>query len=123
MFDHQETTLARYIHNLIEERQFPSERAFALHTGVSPRTVGRILSGEKVDPESLQKIAEALNIPVENLYRMAGYLPPEEASAVVLREVEHLLRQLPEASQRRILDMVRVEHKHHRAQAGQDESE
>jgi transcriptional regulator with XRE-family HTH domain len=96
----------------MEERRFSSERSFAQHVGISPRTLGRILDGEKVDPESLQKIAEGLNLPVENLYRRAGYLPPEDVKEQVIREMEHLLRQLPEASQRRILDMVRVEHKH-----------
>ena len=79
--------------------------------------------GEKIDPEPLQKIADMLSIPVENLYRLAGYLPAEEAQTQVLREIESLLRQLPEADQRRILEVVRVEHKfreHREQNEGQD---
>ena len=97
MFDYDTHDLARYIRTLMDDHGFRSERAFALHTGVSPRTLGRILDGTKVDPESLLRIAQALHLPVENLYRLAGYLPPEEDRSRLLREVEYLLRDLPEA--------------------------
>ena len=121
MLNTPETPLARYLRQEIEDRQFRSERAFAARAGISPRTLGRILRGEKVDPEPLQKIADALNTPVENLYRLAGYLPPAEAQDQVLSEIESLLRQLPEADQRRILEVVRVEHKFHQQQTGRAE--
>lgn len=113
-----DTPLARYLRQEIEDRQFRSERAFAARAGISPRTLGRILRGEKVDPGPLQKIADTLSIPVENLYRLAGYLPPVEAQSQVLSEIENLLRQLPEADQRRILEVVRVEHKFHQQTGG-----
>lgn len=105
--------LANYLRQEIQNRRFSSERSFAAQADISPRTLGRILRGEKVDPEPLQKIAHALQVPVESLYRLAGYLPPEEAQTQVLHEIENLLRQLPEADQRRILEVVRVEHKYH----------
>lgn len=114
MVDNEDTALSAYLWRAIQERHFPSERAFALHAGISPRTLGRILRGKKVDPESLQLIADGLQVPVEDLYRLAGYLPPEEAHTQLLHEIEYLLRQLPEADQRRILDMVRLEHRYHR---------
>lgn len=110
-------TLADYLRATMEEFNYTSERSFALYLGVSYSTVNRILAGDKVDADSLIKIAKALHVPIETLYRLAGYLPPEEAKTQVLREVEHLLRELPEADQRRILDLVRVEYKHHQAQA------
>jgi transcriptional regulator with XRE-family HTH domain len=110
-----EITLASYLKNLMVELNYASERSFAAYLGVSYSTVNRILRGEKVDPDSLIRISEALHVPVENLYRMAGYLPPEEMQTLVMREVEHLLRQMPEADQRRILDLVRVEYKHTQA--------
>lgn len=113
MFEASDTPLVRYLRQAIEERHFASERAFAAHIGISPRTLGRILRGKKVDPESLQRIADGLQVPVENLYRLAGYLQPEEAQNRVIREIESLLRQLPEADQRRILEVVRVEHRFH----------
>ena len=122
MFDNSEQ-LADYLKAEMAERNFTSERSFALFLSVSPRTLGRILSGAKVDPESLQRIADALHLPIENLYRLAGYLPPEEAKPQLLREIEHLLWELPEADQRRILDIVRIEYKHHHATTEQDESE
>jgi transcriptional regulator with XRE-family HTH domain len=113
--EHEETPLTRYLWKAIEERRFDSERSFALHAGISPRTLGRILRGKKVDLDTLQLIAEGLRVPVADLYRLAGLLPPEEAQTQVLSEVEHLLRQLPEADQHRILEMVRLEHRYHQA--------
>lgn len=118
MPDAPENPLAVYLRQEIDDRKFHSERAFAARAGISPRTLGRILRGEKVDPEPLQKIAAALNTPVESLYRLAGYLPPEQAHSQVLGEIENLLRQLPEADQRRILEVVRVEHKYHQQRHG-----
>lgn len=113
MLDAKEDALPQYLRQAMQERHFHSERSFAAYAGISPRTLGRILRGEKVDPEPLQKIADALKVPVESLYRLAGYLPPDEAQTQVLREIENLLRQLPEADQRRILEVVRVEHRFH----------
>ena len=123
MADATNDPLAQYLRKEIEDRHFHSERAFAARAGISPRTLGRILRGEKVDPEPLQKIADALSVPVESLYRLAGYLPPDEAQSQVLREIENLLRQLPEADQRRILEVVRVEHKYHQQQGGHSQAE
>jgi transcriptional regulator with XRE-family HTH domain len=111
-----ENQLPDYLRRMMEELNFSSERSFALHLGVSYSTVNRLLRGARVDPDSLQQIADALHVPVENLYRLAGYLPTEEAKSQVLREIEHLMRELPEADQRRILDLIRVEYKHRQTQ-------
>lgn len=107
-----ENSLADYLHRSMEELHYTSERSFAAYLGVSYSTVNRLLRGDKVDPESLQKVAAGLKVPIENLYRLAGYLPPDEAQTQVLREIEGLLRKLPDADQRRILEMVRVEYKY-----------
>jgi transcriptional regulator with XRE-family HTH domain len=116
-----ESDLANYLRQMMEELNYASERSFALYVGVSYSTVNRLLRGARIDPESLLQIASALHVPVENLYRLAGYLPLEEAQTRVIREVEHLMRELSEADQRRILDLIRVEHKHHRGQNRQAE--
>jgi transcriptional regulator with XRE-family HTH domain len=113
--------LPDYLRRMMEELNYSSERSFALYLGVSYSTVNRLLRGARVDPDSLQQIADALHIPIENLYRLSGYLPPEEAKSQVLREIEHLMRELPEADQRRILDLIRVEHKHHQSQSNHSE--
>src|SRR5437762_4123190 len=105
-----EMSLADYLRHMMEELNYSSERSFALHLGVSYSTVNRVLKGEKISADALQRIADGLHVPVETLYRLTGYLPPEEAQNQVLREIEHLLRDLPEADQQRILDLVRVEY-------------
>jgi transcriptional regulator with XRE-family HTH domain len=113
MSEQPEVTLASYLHRKMKELNFHSERSFALYLGVSYTTVNRILRGKKVDADILHRISEALHVPVENLYRLAGYLPPEEQKTQMMREIERLLRELPDADQRRILDLVRIEYKYH----------
>jgi transcriptional regulator with XRE-family HTH domain len=116
-----ENKLPDYLRQMMDELNYASERSFANYLKVSYSTVNRILKGEKVDPDSLLRIAEALHVPVETVYRLAGYLPPEEMQTQVLREIEHLLREMPEADQRRILDLVRVEYKHTQAKQPNEE--
>lgn len=118
-----QNALADYLRQMMEELHYTSERSFAPYLKVHYSTLNRILKGERADHDSLMRIAEALHVPVENLYRLAGYLPPDELQTQVLREIEHLLREMPEADQRRILDLVRVEHKHtHARQPKGDEA-
>lgn len=107
-----ENALADYLRSTMEELHYTSERSFANYLNVSYSTVNRILKGEKADPIILERIAEALHVPVENLYRLSGYLPAEDMKTQVLREIEHLLKEMPEADQRRILELVRVEYRH-----------
>ena len=68
-----------------------------------------MLNGERVGPDTLAQVAEALGVPVEMLYRLCGYLPPEEDQSMVLQELEALLRSLDRDTQRHIRDLVREE--------------
>lgn len=115
-------TLAEYLQSVLEERQL-SMRALAVYAGISHSTVRRVLAGEEVDHKTLAALAEYLNIPIENVYRMAGLLPEEDLKTLAIREVEHLLRQLPPDAQRKILDMIRLEHKYYTEQQAQEEEE
>jgi transcriptional regulator with XRE-family HTH domain len=58
---------------MMEELNYSSGRSFALYLGVSYSTVNRLLHGARIDPESLLPIANALHVPVENLYRLADF--------------------------------------------------
>lgn len=107
------TELVQFLERLLDERRV-SIRAIALYMNVSDRTVRRMLEGETPDPETLKKLAEYANYPVEDLFKMVGWLTKDEDDALrsaVLKEIEHLMRDLPEDSQRRILEMARIEYK------------
>lgn len=108
----QEQTLGAYIREHLGHR---SVRALAEYAGIGVATAHRLVNDQVENPDAptLQKVAEYLHIPVENLYRLAGYLPDEDESLrnALIREAEHLLKQLPEESQREFVEMLRVMHR------------
>ena len=75
-------------------------------SGKSQAVIGRILNNErKPAPETLIAIARALHMPVEEVFRVAGVLPPaKEKSSLNPRQVE--LLELAEGAEERELDMA-----------------
>lgn len=61
-----------------------SLEALAQSTGVSRSTILRIERGEfgRPDPEKLQRIARALELPVEDLFALANYTPSDALPTV-----------------------------------------
>jgi hypothetical protein len=98
--------LGQYLRTVMEKEGIESARAFAAHYNLPRMTVQRILDGQRVEPESLNQVAEALKISPELLFRLCGYLPSNETRALLLDEMEAVLRELPLEEQRRIRDMV-----------------
>jgi len=53
-----------------------SMRELSRRSQIPPSTLSAILSGQmQVTPETIGKLAPALNMPLERLYRLAGFLP------------------------------------------------
>lgn len=78
------------------------------------------MSGGKPDPDTLIKFAEYLNEPVENFFRLAGWLPQESVISSVLREIEKILIDMPEANAKKIRDQIRVEWEYTRTDRDED---
>jgi transcriptional regulator with XRE-family HTH domain len=91
MFDQDLPSLATYLRSMMEQMNYPSVRSFAFYLGISHTTLNRLLRGDSVEREVLQKIAEALHVPVENLYRMT-VLRPTDLNRHVDRWMVELLR-------------------------------
>ena len=98
-----------YLRQVMDDRGFASERAFARRYNLPRMTLRRLLAGERVDVDSLILVAEALDVPVEVFFQLCGYLPVERSRSRLLDEVEALLRGLDPDAQRRIRDLVRDE--------------
>jgi len=77
--------------------------------GVSHVAVSRWISGERQpEPESCQVIAQALKVPVEEVYRRAG-VPLSRPNLTTTAETAlHLFRLLSEQDQDRLLAMMRA---------------
>lgn len=106
-------TLGTYIQSIMKERNI-SGRALSMYADVSQGALNNVLHDKAdPDPKTLIKIADYLNIPVEELYRLAGYLPDEDSDLKdqLVREIEYLMKKLPDESRQRILEIVRVEHR------------
>jgi transcriptional regulator with XRE-family HTH domain len=107
------TVLADYLTKQIRDRNL-SVRAFALYVGVSHTAVGKILDGRIPDRKTFQKLADYLGEPVENLYRLAGVLPPDANKRdELIRLIEHLFPKLPEGDQQEIIEIIRMKVERH----------
>lgn len=75
-----EENFGAYMKKLREERKF-SVRQLAMKAGVSPAQVSRMETGDRGTPrpETIKKLAIALNVDYEHLMKKAGYITVEEA--------------------------------------------
>ncbi|HMT21537.1 MAG TPA: helix-turn-helix transcriptional regulator [Promineifilum sp.] len=70
-------------------------------------TVVRILNGDRnAGPDAAVKIAKALSLSPEHVFRQAGLLPPETngAPSAALQELTDILRDASEADRREIIE-------------------
>ena len=86
-----------------------SQAQLARESGVSRQTISYWFSGKskKPDQESLQKIADALGLPVEEVYRAAGILPGVSNKEKLAQQILKELEDLPEEEQEGIVDYIR----------------
>jgi len=73
---HMETSLAEWLRSKMDEAGI-NQAELARRSKISPGHITKIFNGQRgVGEQSLKAIAEALNIPLEEAYRIAGLLPP-----------------------------------------------
>lgn len=104
--------LSEYLQRALQDKRL-SQRAFAKYAGVASSTISRIIQGHPVDTETLQKIADYLKVPVENLYRLAGLLVDDVQYSETLKLVEHLFAKLPESDQQEVIDIIKLKIERH----------
>jgi transcriptional regulator with XRE-family HTH domain len=75
-----------------------AELARLANLGKDGRTVvwGWLKLGKQPSEESLQKLARALKMDVQEVYRAAGILPPKLESDEWIERIQHTVNQLPE---------------------------
>ncbi|MBD3305304.1 helix-turn-helix domain-containing protein [candidate division KSB3 bacterium] len=79
--------LAEWINQRLFERDW-SQSELARRAGLTPAQISRILSGTRgPSMQSCRAISRAFGEPPENLFRLAGFLPPKPEEEPKLRDV------------------------------------
>jgi len=102
------TELAKRLEQELREGWSRSE--IARKSKVSEGTIRNALEGKPLSREVLERLAKFyFKVPVDQMYRMAGILPPEPSQrAEVIRLIELLFEKLPASDQQEIVDIVRM---------------
>jgi len=80
-------------------------RASGLHRAIISKI---ILQGSDPKPETLEAIAKALKFPPEQVYRVAGILPPAPNVDEEIEQIVHETSKLSKDDQREILAFIRM---------------
>ena len=89
-----ETSLPEWLIERLEEREMTAAD-LSRKSGISAQQISRLLSGQRgVSEVSLRAISEALNIPPEVAFRVAGFLPPVSEKTEVHEQLLYLFDQM-----------------------------
>jgi len=89
-----ETSLPEWLLEKMEEKGMNAAE-LSRRSGISAPQITRLLSGQRgVSEVSLRAISEALNIPPEVAFRVAGFLPPVSEKTEVHEQLLYLFDQM-----------------------------
>jgi transcriptional regulator with XRE-family HTH domain len=88
-----------------------NQAELARRSGITTAQVSRLLTGEQhPGPTACRKIARALHIPAEEIFRKAGLLPPQRQQPEGADELLHLYTDMDDAERARLLTIARALH-------------
>lgn len=101
-----ETSLPEWLIERLEEREMTAAD-LSRKSGISAQQISRLLSGQRgVSEVSLRAISEALNIPPEVAFRVAGFLPPVSEKTEVHEQLLYMFDRLNDQDRRAVLTMI-----------------
>ena len=101
-----ETSLPEWLLEKMEEKGMNAAE-LSRRSGISAPQITRLLSGQRgVSEVSLRAISEALNIPPEVAFRVAGFLPPLPERTQAHEQLLFLFDRLNDKDRQTILDMM-----------------
>jgi transcriptional regulator with XRE-family HTH domain len=101
-----EKTLPEWLLEKMEEKGMNAAE-LSRRSGISAPQITRLLSGQRgVSEVSLRAISEALNIPPEEAFRVAGFLPPVPERTEAHEQLLYLFDRLNDKDRQMILDMA-----------------
>jgi len=91
------------------EEQDMTQSELAEKIGVQPPQISRIISGERgPTTETLIKMADALRMPREKIFRAAGIIAPEPNINETVEQILHETQSMSEQDQQEILAFIRM---------------
>ena len=101
-----ETSLPEWLLEKMNEKGMNAAE-LSRKSGISAPQITRLLSGQRgVSEVSLRAISEALNIPPEVAFRVAGFLPPAPEQTQQTEQLVYLFERLNEKDRQTIIDMM-----------------
>lgn len=91
------------------EKRGMTQADLARAAGVSKPHVSLVLNGER-NPgmDFLEGVAKALRLPIDEVYRVAGILPPVTKADALTELGTHLLKQLPVEDRERMVEQLQA---------------
>lgn len=87
-----------------------SQSEFSRRAGLTRQAISYYTTGKSKQPDefALQKIAAALQVPPEEVYRAAGIPLSKTSENPIIKQITYLTSDLPEAEQKDILEFVKL---------------
>ena len=102
-----ETSLPEWLLEKMEEKGMNAAE-LSRRSGISAPQITRLLSGQRgVSELSLRAISEALKIPPEEAFRVAGFLPPVPERTEAHEQLLYLFDRLNDKDRQTVLDMMK----------------
>lgn len=101
-----ETSLPEWLLEKMNEKGMNAAE-LSRKSGISAQQISRLLSGQRgVSEVSLRAISEALNIPPEVAFRVAGFLPPAPEQTQQTEQLVYLFERLNEKDRQTVLTIM-----------------
>jgi len=83
-----------------------TQAELARRAGISKQAMGYYIAGRIPDADILKKLAKGLRLPVAEVFRAAGLLPPAPESNPLIERAMELFATLPEKDQAEVLNLI-----------------
>lgn len=102
------TEFIAWLQDQLQQRGW-DQSELARRSHITTAHISRIMSGEnQAGPEACVKIARALQLPAEVVFREAGWLPHAKVTEEGVEELTYYFTNVSEDDRRRILAMARA---------------